>query len=89
MFSADHCRIGSLESTVVNRMPVFNDHCRIGSLEISALILLAMEDDHCRIGSLENSIPEASMPVSRSLPHRQLRNARRMRQAATSRITAA
>ena len=33
-FSADHCRIGSLEMVKCQVMALFLDHCRIGSLEI-------------------------------------------------------
>ncbi len=49
----DHCRIGSLESTIVTADKQLNDHCRIGSLEINKAHKIKTGIDHCRIGSLE------------------------------------
>ena len=71
---ADHCRIGSLEIAVRALECHQLDHCRIGSLEIERDHYLCRICDHCRIGSLEMNPLNAATVVSRSLPHRQLRN---------------
>ncbi len=49
----DHCRIGSLETSMITGKLRSTDHCRIGSLEIGEQAILNKEIDHCRIGSLE------------------------------------
>ena len=69
----DHCRIGSLEKNLLNKLRDNRDHCRIGSLEIIFLRPLGQPSDHCRIGSLENSYVQPDPFDDGSLPHRQLR----------------
>ena len=55
---ADHCRIGSLEIFLVQKIFIKIDHCRIGSLERQAPQGFWSLSDHCRIGSLE-TVPSA------------------------------
>ena len=70
--SLPHRQLRNEHETIGGYLKV--DHCRIGSLEMLRLGAILNELDHCRIGSLENFGAEAPDGVTRSLPHRQLRN---------------
>ena len=48
-----NCRIGSLESEEVEKLPIRIVNCRIGSLEIAFLEARHNLLVNCRIGSLE------------------------------------
>ena len=75
MTLTDHCRIGSLENNPLRFFYIESDHCRIGSLENLLVVKSISYPDHCRIGSLEISCFDFDIVITRSLPHRQLRNA--------------
>ena len=49
-----HCRTGSLEMSLANRLSLHRVHCRTGSLEITAVLRVSGQPVHCRTGSLEN-----------------------------------
>ena len=51
-----HCRTGSLETYVFNRLQAYIVHCRTGSLEMHTLICTKTHTVHCRTGSLEISV---------------------------------
>ena len=64
-------------------------HCRIGSSEMGAIAARPTHHVHCRIGSSEKSQRLGLFRVCRSLPHRQLRKARREPKAMWPAFTAA
>ena len=75
MGMAIHCRIGSSEKSIQQRIARILIHCRIGSSEMLDCGHTTKVFIHCRIGSSEKMIVPPYLFVVHSLPDRQLRKA--------------